>query len=90
MALLFGTHTLNIVFLPKSFSGGPVSSLKGQGEGGGGVPTGPPDPHLEEEARSVLVQSCIQEYKRRKQESKKKDIGDWYVKLYFIFSSVIK
>ena len=33
MTLLFSTHTLNLVFLPKSFRGAPPPPLKGQ-EGG--------------------------------------------------------
>ena len=48
MILFFSTHTLNLVFLPKSFRGGgvrPHPHLKGQE--GGPVPTCPTDPRLD-------------------------------------------
>ena len=44
MSLLLNTHTLNLVFLPKSFKGGRSPTFKGQE--GACTHRPPADPHL--------------------------------------------
>ena len=44
MTLLISSHTLNLVFLPKSFRGGVPVAPPVKRPRGGSVPTGPPDP----------------------------------------------
>ena len=57
MTLLFITHTLNLVFLPKSFRGGGTAPLKGQ-EGGPYLQS-PPNPRLKLLPKVVISFSSV-------------------------------